>query len=138
MERSVWHYFLFVPTCGDIVCPQIWRDVYMIVITILTVSTLWFQLHPHFFTSHWYYTRMAVYVGLAGYGVMPSIHWVYLNGLSSKIVQVKYMRVRRYVITSLPVTCFKKRKCIRKKKIYNNKLSVVLKVSKIYIGIKNK
>ena len=69
---------------------QIWRDIYMIVITVLTVSTLWFQLHPHFFTSRWYYTRMTVYVGLAAYGVMPTLHWIYLNGgVSSPIVQAR-------------------------------------------------
>ncbi|KAL8586817.1 hypothetical protein ACOMHN_052693 [Nucella lapillus] len=69
-------------------CLSIWRDIYMIVICLLTVSTLWFQLHPQFFTSRWYCTRMAVYVGLAAYGIMPSLHWIYLNGVSSPVVQI--------------------------------------------------
>ncbi|PVD37675.1 hypothetical protein C0Q70_00274 [Pomacea canaliculata] len=69
-------------------CISIWRDIYILAITVLTVSTLWFQLHPYFFTARWYYLRMAVYVGLAGYGIVPTIHWVYLSGgFSSKIVQ---------------------------------------------------
>ncbi|KAK7113193.1 progestin and adipoQ receptor family member 3-like isoform X1 [Littorina saxatilis] len=70
-------------------CLSIWRDIYMMIITVLTVSTLWFQLHPHFFTSRWFHTRMAVYVGLAAYGIMPSVHWVYLNGgFSAPVVQM--------------------------------------------------
>ncbi|KAK7506545.1 hypothetical protein BaRGS_00002020 [Batillaria attramentaria] len=84
-------------------CLSIWRDVYFMVITVLTVCTLWFQLHPQFFTSRWYYTRMAVYVGLVAYGIMPTIHWVYLNGgFSSKLVQIFFPKITAmYMIGAL-------------------------------------
>ena len=69
--------------------PQIWRDIYMIIIAVLSACTLGFQIHPRFFTHSWFYTRMAVYVGLAAYGIIPTIHWIYLNGgVDSMVVKV--------------------------------------------------
>ncbi|BFZ17231.1 hypothetical protein BsWGS_20270 [Bradybaena similaris] len=70
-------------------CQLMWRNMYLLIITILSVCTLVFQLHPRFFTNSWFYMRMAVYVGLSAYGVVPTIHWVYLSGgVSTAIVQM--------------------------------------------------
>ncbi|XP_005097368.2 progestin and adipoQ receptor family member 3 [Aplysia californica] len=70
-------------------CLSIWRDVYMFVITILSACTLGFQLHPRFFTHAWFYPRMAVYVGLVAYGIIPTVHWIVLNGgMSSVLVKL--------------------------------------------------
>lgn len=88
-------------------CLSIWRDIYMIIITVLTVSTLWFQLHPHFFTSRWFYTRMAVYVGLVAYGIIPTMHWVYLNGgFDSPIVQLFVPKVTSMYILGMLAFAF--------------------------------
>ncbi|GFO25512.1 progestin and adipoq receptor family member 3 [Plakobranchus ocellatus] len=70
-------------------CLSIWRDVYMFIIVLLSACTLGFQLHPRFFTHEWFCVRMLLYVGLVAYGIVPTIHWVYLSGgISSFIVQV--------------------------------------------------
>ena len=61
----------------------------MITITLLTVTTMAIQLHPHYFSHGWARYRIAIYVGLVGYGIIPTIHWIWLNGgASSEIVQV--------------------------------------------------
>ena len=68
---------------------QVWRDVYFIIITILTVSTIVIQLHQKFFSHGWFRYRILIYVFLVGYGVLPTIHWIYLNGgPQAEIVQV--------------------------------------------------
>ena len=69
---------------------QIWRDIYLFTMAILSVFTMIFQLHPKFFTRTWFHVRLCVYVGLTAYGIIPAVHWIYLNGgFSSHIVQVK-------------------------------------------------
>lgn len=68
---------------------QVWRDVYFIIITILTISTIVIQLHQKFFSHGWFRYRILIYVFLVGYGVLPTIHWIYLNGgPQAEIVQV--------------------------------------------------
>jgi len=38
---------------------------------------------------HWFYQRIAVYLGLVAYGVIPTSHWFYLNGgWQSEVVRV--------------------------------------------------
>ncbi|XP_011432355.3 progestin and adipoQ receptor family member 3 [Magallana gigas] len=70
-------------------CLSVWRDVYFFIITILTVSTIVIQLHRKFFSHGWFRYRILIYVFLAGYGVLPTIHWVYLNGgPQAEIVQL--------------------------------------------------
>ncbi|CAL1531561.1 unnamed protein product [Lymnaea stagnalis] len=84
-------------------CLTIWRDIYMFIITVLSACTLMFQLHPHFFTHSWFFTRVAVYVGLSAYGIIPTIHWIYLNGgISSPVVQMFIPKVTMmYMLGSL-------------------------------------
>lgn len=70
-------------------CLSIWRDIYLITITLLTVITMVIQLHPRYFSHRWSNYRILIYVGLVGYGVIPTIHWIWLNGgASSEIVQI--------------------------------------------------
>ncbi|KAI8794124.1 progestin and adipoQ receptor family member 3-like [Biomphalaria glabrata] len=84
-------------------CLSIWRDLYMISITVLSACILIFNLHPHFFSHKWFYTRMALYVGLTAYGIIPTVHWIYLNGgISSHIVQMFIPKVTMmYMLGSL-------------------------------------
>ncbi|XP_076459704.1 progestin and adipoQ receptor family member 3-like [Babylonia areolata] len=70
-------------------CVAKWRDTYMVVVTVLTMSTLWLQFHPRFLSPWCHYPRIATYIGLVAYGIIPSLHWVYLSGgSSSPIVQL--------------------------------------------------
>lgn len=70
-------------------CLSIWRDIYLFIITCLSISTFVIMQNPRYFSSAWSTKRSMVYVGLVAYGVIPTIHWVYLNGgISSEIVQL--------------------------------------------------
>ena len=61
----------------------------MMTVSLLAVSTVWFQVHPVFFKPHWFHVRVVVFIGLVSYGIVPSIHWIFLNGgISEPFVQV--------------------------------------------------
>ena len=61
----------------------------MFVVFSLALVTLCIQLHPRYLSSSWSTYRMILYSCLAAYGVIPSIHWVYLSGgLQAEVVQV--------------------------------------------------
>jgi len=61
-------------------CLSLWRDVYLVTVALLFGAVLTFQTSPRYLTAAWFYRRLFLYLGLAGYGVIPGIHWVYLNG----------------------------------------------------------
>lgn len=68
---------------------QVWRDVYLIVISLLFGAVFLCQMTPQYVSGHWFYRRMLLYLGLVAYGVVPTAHWVYLNGgVTSHIVQI--------------------------------------------------
>lgn len=70
---------------------QIWRDVYLFTVAILSGLIVFVQFHPQYFSVHWFYQRIAVYVGLVAYGVIPATHWFFLNGgWDAEIVKVRY------------------------------------------------
>ncbi|KAH3862539.1 progestin and adipoQ receptor family member 3-like isoform X2 [Dreissena polymorpha] len=61
-------------------CMSIWRDIYLFSIAVLSALVVFVQFHPRYFSVHWFKQRMAVYVGLVAYGVIPASHWFFLNG----------------------------------------------------------
>ncbi|XP_045213790.1 progestin and adipoQ receptor family member 3-like isoform X1 [Mercenaria mercenaria] len=61
-------------------CLSIWRDIYLFTIAVLTGLVIFVQFHPQYFHNHWFKQRMAVYIGLVAYGVIPASHWFFLNG----------------------------------------------------------
>ncbi|XP_031572377.1 progestin and adipoQ receptor family member 3-like [Actinia tenebrosa] len=61
-------------------CHVTLRTLYLTGVCILTILTISFQAHPHFLTSHWARRRLLLFCSMVAYGVMPSTHWVYLNG----------------------------------------------------------
>ncbi|KAL4240114.1 Progestin and adipoQ receptor member 3 [Mactra antiquata] len=70
-------------------CLSIWRDIYLITIAVLSGLIVFVQFHPQYFTNHWFHQRIAVYIGLVAYGVIPATHWYFLNGgWSSEIVRM--------------------------------------------------
>lgn len=75
-------------------CLSIWRDIYLLTVTVLSGCTLFVQFHPRYFSNHWFHQRIAIYVGLVAYGVIPATHWYFLNGgWSAEIVQLFIPRV---------------------------------------------
>merc|ERR1712012_238332 len=70
-------------------CLSVWRDVYLLTVVVLFGAVLMFQTTARFLSSQWFYRRIILYIGLVSYGVVPTIHWVVLNGgLNSQMVQV--------------------------------------------------
>ncbi|XP_064595115.1 progestin and adipoQ receptor family member 3-like [Liolophura sinensis] len=70
-------------------CLSIWRDLYLIIIFVLTGATLFIQLNPNFLKPSWARHRLLIYVGLVAYGVVPTIHWFVENGgWESRVVQL--------------------------------------------------
>ncbi|CAH1794523.1 unnamed protein product [Owenia fusiformis] len=70
-------------------CLSIWRDIYLIIISLLSVAVLVLQLHPHFFHHSWARTRILLYCSLVGYGIIPTVHWVLLSGgLHTELVKL--------------------------------------------------
>ena len=66
-----------------------WYKVYFVVIGALFAVVLYWQTQPRFAADHFQRSRMMMFCGLTAYGVIPVLHWIYLNGgFSSEIVQV--------------------------------------------------
>ena len=61
----------------------------MLIVFFLAVTSFGVQFHPRFLSSSWDTYRMILYSSVAGYGVVPALHWTVLNGgIQSEIVQV--------------------------------------------------
>ena len=62
---------------------------YLIVITVLFGAVLYFQTQPRYYTDGWFHRRLSLYVGLSAYGILPTLHWVWMNGgIQADVVQV--------------------------------------------------
>ena len=68
---------------------QVWRDVYLLTVTVLFGAVLLCQTTPRYHSAQWFYRRVLLYMGLVAYGVVPTVHWVFLSGgLRAAMVQV--------------------------------------------------
>ncbi|KAK2169587.1 hypothetical protein NP493_1183g00005 [Ridgeia piscesae] len=69
--------------------PSTWYSVYFVVIAGLFAGVLYSQTHPRFAADHFQKSRVFMFCGLTAYGIIPVLHWVYLNGgFSTEIVQI--------------------------------------------------
>lgn len=70
-------------------CLSVWRDIYMVFFGLLFIAVLYWQTSPQYYSPSWFRKRTLLYLGLTIYGVLPSLHWVLLNGgVKSHIVQL--------------------------------------------------
>ena len=70
-------------------CFQVWRDVYLVIISCLFGVVFYLQTSVTFLAENMFQKRVMLYVALVAYGVVPSMHWVYLNGgFGAEIVHV--------------------------------------------------
>uniref|UniRef100_A0A3Q3DSI3 Progestin and adipoQ receptor family member IIIb n=1 Tax=Hippocampus comes TaxID=109280 RepID=A0A3Q3DSI3_HIPCM len=94
-----------------------WRQVYSL--TVLTMILLVFgaQFHPRYMSAEWRCIRVSTFFGVAVMGVVPTIHWVLLNGgLTCDIVRMFLPRLIVmyligaaafvFYITKMPERCF--------------------------------
>lgn len=68
---------------------QYWRQVYLITVLAMILAVFFAQIHPNYLTQQWQRLRPIIFCSVSGYGVIPTLHWVWLNGgISAPIVQV--------------------------------------------------
>ena len=74
---------------------QFWQTAYMLAMSVLSLASLFAQVHPKFLSNHWYMRRLFLYAALMFAGIVPVLHWVVGNGgFSDPLVQVtKYLLV---------------------------------------------
>lgn len=69
---------------------QYWRQVYLITVLAMILAVFFVQIHPNYLTQQWRRLRSIIFCSVSGYGIIPTIHWVSLNGgIGAAIVQVK-------------------------------------------------
>lgn len=56
----------------------------------MILAVFFAQIHPSYLTQQWHKLRSIIFCSVSGYGIIPTIHWVWLNGgVGASIVQVK-------------------------------------------------
>lgn len=62
---------------------------YLITVLAMILAVFFAQIHPSYLTQQWQRLRPIIFCSVSGYGVIPTLHWVWLNGgISAPIVQV--------------------------------------------------
>ncbi|XP_031682111.1 progestin and adipoQ receptor family member 3 isoform X1 [Oncorhynchus kisutch] len=98
-------------------CNIFWRQVYLVIVLALILAIFLAQIHPHYHSKEWQHLRTVIFCSVAGYGVIPAVHWVWLNGgFSSAVVQLFLPRVIvmyliagaafLFYISKIPERCF--------------------------------
>lgn len=68
---------------------QYWRQVYLVTALAMILAVFFAQTHPSYLTQQWQRLRSVIFCSVSGYGVIPTLHWVWLNGgFGAPIVQV--------------------------------------------------
>ena len=59
-------------------------------------AVIYLQTQPRYYSDGWYHRRLSLYVGLTAYGIIPTVHWIYLNGgFEAEVVQVSSIVVHK-------------------------------------------
>ncbi len=76
------------------VSPQYWRQVYLVTVLAMILAVFFAQIHPHYLSKQWKQLRSLIFCSVAGYGLIPTIHWICITGgFSSELVQVSALSV---------------------------------------------
>ncbi len=68
---------------------QYWRQVYLVTVLAMILAVFFAQIHPHYLSKQWKQLRSLIFCSVAGYGLIPTIHWICITGgFSSELVQV--------------------------------------------------
>jgi len=71
----------------------------MIAMSVLSLGSLFAQVHPNFLSNHWYMRRLFLYSALVFAGIVPVMHWfVDKGGLSDPLVQVGMSELYTFII----------------------------------------
>lgn len=67
---------------------------YLLTVLALILAVFAAQIHPLYLTQQWKKLRSVMFCSVAGYGIIPACHWVWINGgFNSEIVKVIYLLV---------------------------------------------
>lgn len=80
-----------------------WHTFYIATVTALFVVAVGMLIHPKYKSDKYFYIRLTLFTIWGSYGVVPTLHWIYLSeGLSNFLVQVLVPRVGgMYLIAGL-------------------------------------
>ena len=68
---------------------QYWRQVYLLAVLALMLAVFFAQIHPLYLSQPWRKLRSLIVCSLAAYGLLPTMHWVWISGgFSSEPTQV--------------------------------------------------
>ncbi|XP_041955968.1 progestin and adipoQ receptor family member 3a [Alosa pseudoharengus] len=83
-------------------CNNYWRQVYLVAVLAMTLAVFLAQIHPLYLSKQWQRIRSVIFCSVAGYGLIPTMHWVWLSGgIHSEVVQAFVPRVLvMYVIAA--------------------------------------
>uniref|UniRef100_A0A9J7YKV2 Progestin and adipoQ receptor family member IIIa n=1 Tax=Cyprinus carpio carpio TaxID=630221 RepID=A0A9J7YKV2_CYPCA len=91
-------------------CNNYWRQVYLVTVLAMMLAVFFAQIHPHYLTKKWQKLRSLIFCAVAGYGLIPTFHWIWLSGgFSSDIVQVKEVTMIMYVLAVAAIIFFMSR-----------------------------
>lgn len=84
-------------------CFPSWRIIYSASVMLTFVAALSMAFDPKFLSEEYQFRRLVLYCSWVVYGIVPTAHWVYLNGgLDKPIVQALFPRVVvMYIIITL-------------------------------------
>lgn len=75
---------------------QFWRQVYLLTVLSLILAVFSAQVHPNYLSNDWKLIRVSIFCCVAGVGVIPACHWIWLNGgFASDIVKVSKNGIMR-------------------------------------------
>uniref|UniRef100_A0A3Q1F595 Progestin and adipoQ receptor family member 3 n=1 Tax=Acanthochromis polyacanthus TaxID=80966 RepID=A0A3Q1F595_9TELE len=73
---------------------QYWRQVYLVTVLAMILAVFFAQIHPHYLSKQWKQMRSLIFCSVAGYGLVPTVHWICITGgFSSELVQAFVPRV---------------------------------------------
>ncbi|XP_061589428.1 progestin and adipoQ receptor family member 3-like [Cololabis saira] len=75
-------------------CNAFWRQVYLVIVLSLILAVFCAQVHPNYLSSDWKLIRTTIFCCVAGVGVIPACHWIWLNGgFTTDVVKLFFPRV---------------------------------------------
>uniref|UniRef100_A0A3B5QMS4 Progestin and adipoQ receptor family member IIIa n=1 Tax=Xiphophorus maculatus TaxID=8083 RepID=A0A3B5QMS4_XIPMA len=71
-------------------CNNYWRQVYLVTVLAMILAVFFAQIHPLYLSKQWKQLRSLIFCSVAGYGLIPTLHWIWITGgFSSQLVQVQ-------------------------------------------------
>uniref|UniRef100_A0A1A8RBK3 Progestin and adipoQ receptor family member IIIa n=2 Tax=Nothobranchius pienaari TaxID=704102 RepID=A0A1A8RBK3_9TELE len=89
-------------------CNNYLRQVYLVTVLAMILAVFFAQIHPLYLSKQWKQLRSLIFCSVAGYGLVPTVHWICITGgFSSELVQAFVPRVLgMYFIAALALVFY--------------------------------